>query len=80
MKKLFTLIAVALMAVTVNAKEYIDLSSVATDGTITFTKEWEWKGITYSTTNDAGNTILSMPTKVPINMCWSSTAVVPAAM
>lgn len=56
MKKLFTLIAAALMAVTANAKEAIDLSSVATDGTITFTGAWQWKGITYSTTDDAGNT------------------------
>lgn len=57
MKKLFTLIAVALMAVTANAKEPIDLSSVATDGTITFTGAWQWKGINYSTTDDAGNTV-----------------------
>ena len=56
MKKLFTLIAAALMAVTANAKEAIDLSSVATDGTITFTGTWQWKGINYSTTDDAGNT------------------------
>lgn len=57
MKKLFTLIAAALMAVTANAKEAIDLSSVATDGTITFTGAWQWKGINYSTTDDAGNTV-----------------------
>lgn len=57
MKKLFTLIAAALMAVTANAKEDIDLSSVATDGTITFTGVWQWKGINYSTTDDAGNTV-----------------------
>lgn len=55
MKKLFTLIAAALMAVTANAKEAIDLSSVATDGTITFTGAWQWKGIAYSTKDDAGN-------------------------
>lgn len=55
MKKLFTLIAAALMAVTVNAKEAIDLSSVAIDGTITFTGACQWKGIAYSTTDDAGN-------------------------
>lgn len=57
MKKLFTLIAVALMAVTANAKEAIDLSSVATDGTITFKGAWQWKGINYSTTDDAGDTV-----------------------
>lgn len=78
MKKLFTLIAAALMAVTANAKEAIDLSSVAPDGTITFTGACNGKESTIPQLTMLAT--LTMPTKVPINMCWSSTAAVPAAM
>lgn len=56
MKKLFTLIAAAFVAMTMNAKETIDISTVATDGVIEFTGSWQWKGITLSTGNEDGST------------------------
>ena len=50
MKKLFTLIAAALFAVSANAKEAIDVSSLYSEGTtINFDGTWAWKGITMST-------------------------------
>ena len=48
MKKIFTLIAMALVAVSASAKEDIDFSGLGATGTeISFT-EWEWKGVTLS--------------------------------
>ena len=47
MKKIFTLIAAALVALNVNAKQDVDISSIVTDGVGTF-NAWEWKGITLS--------------------------------
>jgi len=50
MKKLFTLIAAALFAVSASAKEAIDVSSLYSEGTtINFDAAWQWKGITMST-------------------------------
>lgn len=48
MKKFFTLIAAAFVAMSVNAKETIDITSISTDGVITFSGAWQWKGITYA--------------------------------
>lgn len=48
MKKIFTLIAMALMAVSANAKVDVDLSSIAPGGVIEFTGGWQWKGIILS--------------------------------
>lgn len=60
MKKIFTLIAMALMAVSANAKVDVDLSSIAPGGVIEFTGAWNWKGVTLSTgelvTDDAAKT------------------------
>lgn len=50
MKKLFTLIAVALAATSVNAKQVLDFSAHYTDGsTINFDENWLWKGVGLST-------------------------------
>lgn len=47
MKKFFTLIAVAMMALSANAKQVIDFSQFYDQGTttITFADAWQWKGI-----------------------------------
>jgi len=50
MKKLFTLMAAALFAVSASAKEAIDVSSLYSEGTtINFDGTWQWKGINMST-------------------------------
>ncbi len=49
MKKIFTLIAMALVAVSANAKEDIDFSAIASPGVEISLGAWEWKGITLST-------------------------------
>lgn len=56
MKKIFTLAAAVMAALTINAKEDIDISSIATDGVVTFNGGWQWKGITYSTNDESGAT------------------------
>ena len=48
MKKIFTLIAAALVALNVNAKQDVDISAIVTDGVGTF-NSWEWKGVILST-------------------------------
>ena len=48
MKKIFTLIAVAFVALSVNAKQAIDISGIAPDGKITFTGTWNWQGVSLS--------------------------------
>ena len=53
MKKLFTLVVAAFAALSVSAKEYIDISSIATDNVVTFTGQWQWKGINYGSTDEA---------------------------
>ncbi len=50
MKKLFTLVVAAFAVLTVSAKEDIDISGIATDGVVTFSGNWQWKGINYGTT------------------------------
>lgn len=47
MKKLFTLVVAAFAALSVSAKEDIDISSIATDNVVTFAGKWQWKGINY---------------------------------
>ncbi len=56
MKKIFTLIATALMAVNVNAKQQVDISALGEAGkTITF-GSWDWKTVkTYPTKNPVEN-------------------------
>ncbi len=56
MKKFFTLIAVALTAMSVSAKEQVDISALGEAGkTITF-NSWEWKTVkTYPTKNPVEN-------------------------
>ena len=50
MKKLFTLVAAAFIAASVNAKENLDLSTLYSTGTtIEFTGGWQWKGLNFST-------------------------------
>lgn len=50
MKKLFTLIAVALVATSVNAKQAVDFSAQYAEGTtINFDAAWAWKGVGLST-------------------------------
>ena len=50
MKKLFTLIAVALAATSVNAKQAVDFSAQYAEGTtINFDAAWAWKGVGLST-------------------------------
>jgi len=63
MKKLFTLIAAALMVANVNAKTALDVSTLYTAGTTTidFSGSWDWKGVTLSSGSlvedkDAGTT------------------------
>lgn len=56
MKKFFTLAIAALAALTVSAKEDIDISSIATNGVVEFTGAWQWKGITLSTSDASGKT------------------------
>ena len=53
MKKLFTLVVAAFAALSVSAKEDIDISSIATDNVVTFTGQWQWKGINYGSTDEA---------------------------
>lgn len=53
MKKLFTLVVAAFAALSVSAKEDIDISSIATDNVVTFTGQWQWKGINYGSTDGA---------------------------
>ncbi len=62
MKKIFTLIAVALTALSVSAKEQVDISALGEAGkTITFTS-WEWK------------TVKTYPTKTPVENPEAKTA------
>lgn len=53
MKKLFTLVVAAFAALSVSAKEDIDISSIATDNVVTFAGVWSWKGINYGSTDEA---------------------------
>lgn len=53
MKKLFTFVVAAFAALSVSAKEDIDISSIATDNVVTFAGQWEWKGINYGSTDEA---------------------------
>lgn len=53
MKKLFTLVVAACAALSVSAKEDIDVSSIATDNVVTFAGQWQWKGINYGITDEA---------------------------
>ena len=53
MKKLFTLVVAACAALSVSAKEDIDISSIATDNVVTFAGQWQWKGINYGITDEA---------------------------
>ena len=53
MKKLFTFVVAAFAALSVSAKEDIDISSIATDNVVTFTGQWQWKGINYGSTDEA---------------------------
>lgn len=52
MKKLFTLVVAAFAALSVSAKEDIDISSIATDNVVTFASTWSWKGINYGSTDE----------------------------
>lgn len=52
MKKLFTLVVAAFAALSVSAKENIDISSIATDNVVTFAGTWSWKGINYGSTDE----------------------------
>ncbi len=52
MKKLFTLVVAAFAALSVSAKEDIDISSIATDNVVTFATAWDWKGINYGSTDE----------------------------
>lgn len=52
MKKLFTLVVAAFAALSVSAKEDIDISSIATDNVVTFAGQWQWKGINYGSTDE----------------------------
>lgn len=52
MKKLFTLVVAAFAALSVSAKEDIDISSIATDNVVTFAGTWNWKGINYGSTDE----------------------------
>ena len=53
MKKFFTFVVAAFAALSVSAKEDIDISSIATDNVVTFTGPWQWKGINYGSTDEA---------------------------
>ena len=57
MKKLFTLVVAAFAALTISAKEDIDVSGILTDGVVNFTGQWQWKGINYGSTDDAGKDV-----------------------
>lgn len=52
MKKLFTFVVAAFAALTVSAKEDIDVSSIATDNVVTFAGQYSWKGINYGVTDE----------------------------
>ena len=52
MKKLFTLVVAAFAALSVSAKEDIDISSIATDNVVTFAGTWSRKGINYGSTDE----------------------------
>lgn len=54
MKKLFTFMVAAFAALTINAKEDIDISGIATDGVVTFTGQWQWQGINYGSSDATG--------------------------
>ena len=53
MRKFFTFVVAAFAALTVSAKEDIDISSIATDNVVTFAGGWSWKGINYGSTDEA---------------------------
>lgn len=53
MKKLFTLVVAAFAALSVSAKEDIDISSIATDNVVTFAGAWKWMGINYGSKDEA---------------------------
>lgn len=53
MKKLFTFVVAAFAALSVSAKEDIDISGIATDNVVTFAGAWSWKGINYGSTDEA---------------------------
>ena len=53
MKKLFTLVVAAFAALSVSAREDIDISRSATDNVVTFAGQWQWKGINYGSTDEA---------------------------
>lgn len=55
MKKLFTFVVAAFAALSVSAKEDIDISSIATDNVVTFAGQWQWKGINYGVTDENTN-------------------------
>ena len=54
MKKLFTLVVAAFAALSISAKEDIDISSIATDGVVTFAGAWSWQGVNYGSKDEAG--------------------------
>ena len=51
MKKFFTLVVAAFAALSVSAKEDIDISSIATDNVVTFAAAWNWQGINFGSTD-----------------------------
>lgn len=55
MKKLFTFVVAAFAALTVNAKEDIDISSIAENNVVTFAGRYSWKGISYGVTDEETN-------------------------
>lgn len=55
MKKLFTFVVAAFAALTVNAKEDIDISSIAENNVVTFAGQYSWKGISYGVTDEETN-------------------------
>ncbi len=57
MKKFFTLAVAAFAALTISAKEDIDISGIATDGVVTFEGTWSWKGVNYGSQDDSGKDV-----------------------
>ena len=51
MKKFFTFVVAAFAALSVSAKEDIDISSIATDNVVTFATAWNWQGINFGSTD-----------------------------
>lgn len=51
MKKFFTLVVAAFAALSVSAKEDIDISSIATGNVVTFAAAWNWQGINFGSTD-----------------------------